>query len=60
MDPFEFRRRRVNVQAILAFVIAIVVAYLIQQTLGFRGGNLFTALIVVAIGGLYYHLRRIV
>jgi len=62
MDPFErqFTRRNINWEAIAAFVVAVVVAYFIQKTLDFRGGNLFTMLIVVAVGGFWYHLRRIV
>jgi hypothetical protein len=62
MDPFDsqFRRRRVNVQAILAFVVGIIVAYLLQISFKLGGGNLFTALIVIAVGGFWYHLRRVV
>lgn len=63
MDPFdrfEFRRRAVNVQAILAFVVGVVVAYVVQTTLGLRGGTLFTVLIVLGVGGLWYHIRRVV
>ncbi len=62
MEPFErqFGRRQINWEAIGAFIVAVVVAYLIQKSAGFRGGNLFTMLIVVAVGGGWYHLRRIV
>ena len=62
MEPFErqFGQRKINWEAIGAFVVAVVVAYLIQKSAGFRGGNLFTMLIVVAVGGGWYHLRRIV
>ena len=62
MDPFEREfsfRRRINVQAIVAFVLGVLVAYLIQVSAGLRGGNLFTVLIVVAVGGLWYHIRRV-
>jgi len=62
MDPFEsqFRRRKMNWEAIGAFAVAVVIAYVIQRTLDFRGGNLFTMLIVIGAGGLWYHIRRIV
>jgi hypothetical protein len=63
MDPFErqFRgRRNVNYNAIIAFVIGVLVAYMVQRQFSFGGGNLFMMLIVVAVGGLWYHLRRIV
>ena len=62
MDPFDrFRfRRKANVEAIIAFVLGVVVAYLLQVYGGFRGGNIFTALIVLTVGGLYYHIRRVV
>ena len=62
MEPFEqqFGRRKINWNAIVAFVVAVVVAYVIQRPLNFGGGNLFTMLIVVAVGGGWYHIRRIV
>lgn len=63
MDPFdrfEFRRRKVNVQAIIAFILGVVVAYVLQFRLRFGGGGLLTTLIVVGVGGLWYHIRRVV
>jgi hypothetical protein len=62
MEPFErqFGQRKINWNAIIAFVVAVVVAYLIQRPLNFGGGNFFTMLIVVAVGGGWYHIRRIV
>lgn len=62
MEPFErqFGRRKINWEAIGAFLVATVVAYLIQRNAGFRGGNFFTMLIVIAVGGFWYHIRRIV
>jgi hypothetical protein len=63
MDPFDrfdLRRRKVNIQAIIAFVLGVVIAYLLQVQLSFGGGGLFTALIVIAVGGFWYHLRRVV
>ena len=62
MDPFEREfsfRRRINVEAIVAFVIGVVVAYILQISLGFGGGNLLTVLVVIAVGGLWYHIRRV-
>ena len=62
MDPFEQQfRRRANIEAIIAFVIAVVVAYFIHALLGMQRQNtLFTVLIVLAVGGLWYHIRRVV
>lgn len=63
MDPydrFSARRRRINIEAVVAYIVGVVVAYVIQNSMGFRGGNLFTVLIVLAVGGLWYHIRRIV
>ncbi|MGH2758958.1 MAG: hypothetical protein ACRDKJ_05265 [Actinomycetota bacterium] len=62
MDPFEREfsfRRRMNVEAIIAFVIGVLVAYLAQVSGRFGGGNLLTVLIVVGVGGLWYHIRRV-
>ncbi len=62
MDPFERQfgfRRRMNVEALIAYAIGVLVAYVIQVSVGFGGGNLFTVLIVVAVGGFWYHLRRV-
>lgn len=63
MDPFEREfgfRRRINVEAIIAFVVGVLVAYLIQVSVGFGGGTLLTVLIVAGVGGLWYHIRRVV
>lgn len=62
MDPFEREfsfRRRMNVEALIAFVIGVLVAYLAQVSGSFGGGNLLTVLIVVGVGGLWYHIRRV-
>jgi hypothetical protein len=67
MDPFDrfrFERRKININAILAFVVAIVVAYVVNALMFTDrypgGGGIFTGLIVVAVGGLWYHIRRVV
>ena len=60
MHEFDFRRRRFNVQAIIAFVLGVLVAYLISVQAGFGGGGIFVTLVVVAVGGFWYHLRRVV
>jgi hypothetical protein len=59
-ERYEFGRGRVNYEAIIAFIAGVIVAYLLQFSLGFGGGNFFTVLIVVAVGGLWYHIRRII
>lgn len=63
MDPFdrfEFKRRKVNIEAILAFVVGIVLAYLLQVKANFGTSTLLTVLIVLAVGGLWYHIRKVV
>jgi hypothetical protein len=60
MHEFDFRRRRINVQAIIAFVLGVVVAYLISVQAGFGGGGIFVTLVVVAVGGFWYHLRKVI
>lgn len=60
MHEFDFRRRKINVNAIIAFVLGVVVAYLISVQFGFGGGGIFVTLVVVAVGGFWYHLRRVV
>ena len=62
MDPFEREfsfRRRINFEAIIAFVLGVLVAYLVQTRAGFGGGGLLTILIVIGVGGLWYHIRRV-
>lgn len=62
MDGFEREfsfRRRINIEAIIAFLLGVLAAYILQVRVGFGGGNLFTVLIVVAVGGLWYHIRRV-
>ncbi len=63
MDPFdrfEFKRRKVNFNAILAFVVGIVLAYLLQVKANFGTSTILTVLIVLAVGGLWYHIRKVV
>jgi branched-subunit amino acid ABC-type transport system permease component len=59
-DRFEFKRRKVNIEAILAFVVGIVLAYLLQVKANFGTSTLLTVLIVLAVGGLWYHIRKVV
>ena len=60
MHEFDFRRRRINWEAIVAFLVGVVVAYLIAVEGKFGGGGIFTTLVVVAIGGFWYHLRKVI
>ena len=60
LDRFEFKRRKVNLNAVLAFVVGIVLAYLLQVKAGFGTSTLLTVLIVLAVGGLWYHIRKVV
>lgn len=62
VDPYErqFQRRSIKPDAIIAFVVAVVVAYVIQFSLGFGGGRFFTVLIVALMGGLWYRIRNVV
>ena len=60
MDPFEQHfRRRIKVDAILAFVVGVVAAYVIQSSVGLGGGGLLTVIIVAVVGGLWYKLRNV-
>jgi hypothetical protein len=60
MDPFERHfRRGVKVDAIVAFFVGVLAAYLIQSTFGLGGGGLLTTIIVAAVGGGWYHLRKV-
>ena len=60
MDPFEQHfRRRVKTDAIIAFIVGVLAAYLIQATLGLGGGAFFTTIIVALVGGLWYRIRNV-
>jgi hypothetical protein len=60
MDRYRFgEERRVRPDALIAFAVGTVVAYLIALQLRI-GGRIFLTLLVAAIGGLWYHWRKIV
>ncbi|MEX2393479.1 MAG: hypothetical protein WD826_03255 [Actinomycetota bacterium] len=64
MDQFERQfRNRANLQAIVAGILgiagALLVSWLIFGHQPIRAG-IFETLIVIAFGGLWYHLRRVV
>ena len=59
MDRFRFGESRLRPDAVAAFVAGVVLAYLIQVRAGFGGGGILTTLIVTAVGGLWYHWRKI-
>ncbi len=59
MDPFEQHfRRRIKVDAIVAFVVGVFAAYVIEISLN-TINNLLTVIIVAAAGGLWYKLRNV-
>jgi hypothetical protein len=59
MDPFEQHfRRRVKVDAIVAFVVGVFAAYVIEISLN-TVNNLLTVIIVAALGGLWYKIRNV-
>lgn len=65
MDPFErqFDRRKINVQALIAYAIGVIVAYILHRVMGLQiypPNTIFSMLVIVAVGGGWYHLRRIV
>jgi len=60
VHEFDFRRRKINWEAIAAFIAGVVLAYLISVKLAFGGGGIFTTLVVVAVGGFWYHLRKVI
>lgn len=45
--------------AIIAFLLGVLGAHVIQFELGFGGGAIFQTLIVVAIAGGWYHWRNV-
>lgn len=62
MDRFEFKRR-INFQAIGAFIVGAVVAYLLHRMLRMQvypPNGIFTLLVITGVGGLWYHIRRVV
>jgi hypothetical protein len=59
MDPFEQHfRRRIKVDAIIAFVVGVFAAYVIEISLN-TINNLLTVIIVAAVGGLWYKFRNV-
>lgn len=66
MDPFERQfdfRKRVNYEALAAYVVGAIVAFVLHRAMGLQvypPNTIFTMLIVVGVGGLWYHLRKIV
>jgi hypothetical protein len=65
MDPFErqFNRGGFKPEAIVAFIVGVVAAYIAHQLLGLQAyppNGLFTMLIVTAVGGLWYQIRGVV
>jgi hypothetical protein len=59
VEPFERHfRRRINWEALAAFLVGVVVAYVAALRIG--QSNLLTVLIVTGIGGAWYHIRRVV
>jgi hypothetical protein len=60
VHEFDFRRRKMNWEAIAAFVVGVVAAYLIVVKFGFGGGGIFTTLVIVGVGGFWYHIRRVI
>jgi hypothetical protein len=62
MDPFERQFQRgsgVKTDAIIAFVVGTVAAYVIAQALQ-TSNRFFTVLIVALVGGLWYRIRNVV
>lgn len=45
--------------AIIAFVLGVLGAHVVQFELGLGGGAIFQTLIVVAIAGGWYHWRNV-
>lgn len=60
MERFPFGdSSRVKPDAIIAYVVGVLVSYVIQSGLRFGGGGIMTTIIVVATGGIWYHWRRV-
>jgi hypothetical protein len=60
VHEFDFRRRKINWEAIAAYLVGVVVAYLFAVKLRFGGGGIFTTLVIVAVGGFWYHVRKVI
>ncbi len=57
---YRFREERIKPDAIIALVLGIVVAYVIQRIWFVApGSTIFNMLIVGGVGGLYYTWRRV-
>jgi branched-subunit amino acid ABC-type transport system permease component len=62
VDPFErFEfKRKIKIDAILAFVVGVVLAYLLQFKANFGSSSLLTVLIVLVVGGFWYKARKVI
>jgi hypothetical protein len=53
-------RRRANIEGILALVVGVIVGYILQYGVGLGGRGILQTIIVVGVGGFWYHLRRVI
>jgi len=59
VDPFEFRRR-IKPDTIIAFLVGVGAAWVLQIRFRFGTSAILTALIVIGVGGLWYKWRKVV
>jgi len=61
VHEFDFRRRKINWEAIAAFAVGTVASYLLIRAMDIHSSiAIFSTLIIVAVGGLWYHIRRVI
>lgn len=63
MQRWDIDGRRVKPDAVIGFVLGLVVAYLVQRLMGLSpiagSGPIFTTIIVTAVAGAWYHFRKV-
>lgn len=50
---------RLKKDALIGFFLGVVAAYILQVVLNLGVSRIFTALIVIGVGGGWYHFRKI-
>lgn len=59
MERFGYSERRVRPDALIAYGLGSLAAYVIQVSFRFGGGAILSTLIIAAVGGLWYYYRKV-
>ncbi len=60
MYRFDYGDNRIKRDAVIGFLLGVAVAFVLQEfVFGAPAYAVFTTLIVVAVGGAWYHWRKI-